>query len=175
MSQEYKTETFEKGMMVARIIWAFIFGALVVYVIVCHAVADESFRIEISAGIPLDLVRNILFGASSIALLLAYFIRRRIVSVKQGNSTNRFSSSASPLNLAQFLPKYTETIILSCALSETVGIFGLVLFLLGDSFQNLYLFIGVSAIALIYFRPKKEEIEKMASVGLVAGAISTGR
>jgi hypothetical protein len=47
--------------------------------------------------------------------------------------------------------------------------------LAGDSFQNLYLFIGVSAIALIYFRPKKEEIEKMASVGLVVGAISPGR
>jgi hypothetical protein len=47
-----------------------------------------------------------------------------------------------------------------------------VLFLVGDSFQNLYLFIGVSAIALIYFRPKKEEIEKMANVSLSAGAIS---
>ena len=171
MSQEYKTENFEKGMMVARIIWAAIFGSLLIYVIVCHAVVDESFRKEISAGIPLDLVRNILFGASGIALLLAYFIRRRIVSAKQVNSTNRFSISASPLNLAQFLPKYTVTIILSCALSEAVGIFGLVLFLVGDSFQNLYLFIGVSAIALIYFRPKKEEIEKMASAGLVAGAI----
>jgi hypothetical protein len=174
MSQEYKTETFEKGMMVTRIIWAAIFGSLFIYIIVCHAVADGSFRNEIS-GIPLDLIKNILFGVSIIVLLLAYFIRRRIVSVKQANSINRPSSSASPLNLAQFLPKYTVAILISCALSEAVGIFGLMLFLAGDSFQNLYLFIGVSAIALIYFRPKKEEIEKMASVGSVVGTISPGR
>lgn len=172
MSQEYKTENFEKGMMVARIIWTAIFGTLIIYVIVCHALAEGSFRNEISGNMPLDLMRNILFGASSIALLLAYFIRRRTVSVKQVNSITRSSSSAWPLNLAQFLPKYTAAMMMSCALSEAVGIFGMILFLAGDSFQNLYLFIGVSAIAMIYFRPKKQEIEKMAGVGLVAGAIS---
>ena len=172
MSQEYKTENFEKGMMVARIIWTVIFGSLLIYILVCHALADGSFRNEISGNMPLDLMRNILFGASSIALLSAYVIRRRTVSVKQVNSINRYSSSTSPLNLAQFLPKYTAAMLMSCALSEVVGIFGMVLFLVGDSFQNLYLFTGVSAIALIYFRPKKEEIEKMAGVGLVAGAIS---
>lgn len=171
MSEESKTESFEKGMLVTRIIWAAIFGSLFVYVVVCHVVAGGSFRNEIS-GLPLDLIKNILFGVSIIVLFLAYFIRRRIVSVKKGNSMNMPASPATPLNLAESLPKYTVAMIISCALSETVGIFGLVLFLLGDSFQNLYLFISVSAIALIYFRPKKEEIEKLAKIGLTGGAIS---
>ena len=171
MSQEYKTESFEKGMLVTRIIWAAIFGSLFIYVLICHAVAEGSFRNEIS-GIPLDLIRNILSGVSIIVLFLAFFIRRRIVSVKPSSPINMPYRSASPLNLAPFLAKYTAVMLTSCALSEAVGIFGLVLFLAGDSFQNLYLFIGASAIALIYFRPKKEEIEKMAGAGLGAGAIS---
>jgi hypothetical protein len=112
MSQEYKTETFEKGIMVTRIIWAAIFGSVLIYVIVCHALADGSFRNEISGKMPLDLMRNILFGVSSIALLLAYFIRRRTVSVNQVDSINRSSSFAPPLNLAQFLPKYTVAMLI---------------------------------------------------------------
>ena len=173
MSQENNTESFEKGFMVTRIIWAGIFVCLFGYVIVCHAVAGGNFRNEIS-GFPLDLIRNILFGVSMIVLSLAYFIRRRIVTVEPGATINRPSGSASSSNLAQFLPKYTAAILVSSALSEAVGIFGLVLFLMGDSFQNLYLFVGISAIALIYFRPKKEEIEKMAGGGLGVGAISPG-
>ena len=172
MSEEFKTESFEKGMLVTRIIWAAIFGSVFIYVLVCHVVASGGFRSEISRGIPLDLIRNILFGVSIMVLFLAYFIRRHIVSVKQGDSMNMPSSPASPLDLAQFLPKYTVAMLISCVLSEAVGIFGLVLFLLGDSFQNLYLFTGVSAIALFYFRPKKEEIEKMAKAGLTSGAIA---
>jgi hypothetical protein len=171
MSQEYKAESFEKGMMTTRIIWAAIFGSLFIYVFICHVVAEGSFRHEIS-GIPLDMIRNILFGVSIIVLVFAYFIRRRIVAVKLSSSINVPSGPASPRNLAQFLPKYTAVMLISWALSEAVGIFGLVLFLAGDSFQNLYLFIGVSAIALIYFRPKKEEIEKMANAGLNVRAIS---
>jgi len=136
-------------------------------------VAGGDFRSEVS-DVPLDLIKNILFGASIVLLFLAYFIRRRIVSVELGGAINRPSGPSSTHNPAQFLPKYTAAILVSSALSETVGIFGLVLFLLGDSFQNLYLFIGISAIALIYFRPKKEEIEKMAGVGLSPGPISPG-
>ena len=173
MSQENNSESFEKGMMVTRIIWAGIFVCLFIYVIVCHAAAGGDFRNEIS-DVPLELMRNILFGVSIIVLSLAYFIRRRIVSVEPGGIINRPSGPSSTHNLALFLPKYTAAILVSSALSEAVGIFGLVLFLLGDSFQNLYLFIGISAIALIYFRPKKEEIEKMAGVGLGVGAISPG-
>ena len=171
MSQENNTESFEKGMMVTRIIWAGIFVCLFIYVIVCHAVVGGNFRSEVP-DVPLDLIKNILFGASIILLFLAYFIRRRIVSVEPGGALNRPFGPSSTHNLAQFLPKYTAAILVSSALSEAVGIFGLVLFLLGDSFQNLYLFIGISAIALIYFRPKKEEIEKMAGAGLSDGAIS---
>ena len=58
MSQENNTESFEKGMLVTRIIWAGIFVCLFIYVIVCHAVAGGDFRSEIP-DVPLDLIKNI--------------------------------------------------------------------------------------------------------------------
>jgi len=52
--------------------------------------------------------------------------------------------------------------IVSLALSESIGIYGLVLFLLGDSFQTLYIFISISALAMFFYRPKREDLETLA-------------
>jgi hypothetical protein len=65
-------------------------------------------------------------------------------------------------NTAPFVGKYTTFVIVSLALSESIGIYGFVLFLLGDSFQTLYTFIAVSALAMIFYRPKRKELEKLA-------------
>ena len=56
------------------------------------------------------------------------------------------------------LARYTTAVIISLALSECIGIYGLVLFLLGDEYQTLYIFIGAAAAAMFYFRPKREEL-----------------
>ena len=39
---------------------------------------------------------------------------------------------------------------------------GFVLFLLGAGFQTLYTFIGISALAMVFYRPKREEMEQLA-------------
>ncbi len=52
--------------------------------------------------------------------------------------------------------------VVSLALSESIGIYGFVLFLLGDGFRTLYIFIGISALAMFFYRPKREELEALA-------------
>jgi hypothetical protein len=49
-------------------------------------------------------------------------------------------------------------VIISLALCESVGIYGLVLFFLGKNTMDLYLLLGVSAAAMIYYRPRKDEL-----------------
>lgn len=61
-----------------------------------------------------------------------------------------------------FLAKYTTAVIVSLVLSESIGIYGFVLFLLGDDFRTLYIFIGISALAMFFYRPKREELETLA-------------
>ena len=51
--------------------------------------------------------------------------------------------------------------IVSLALSEFIGIMGLVLFFLGDNFQVLYTFMAISAIAMLFYRPKRQELETL--------------
>jgi hypothetical protein len=58
--------------------------------------------------------------------------------------------------------KYTVAMLVSLALSESIGIFGFLLFLFGDNFQVLYTFIAVSALAMFFYRPKREELETLA-------------
>lgn len=63
------------------------------------------------------------------------------------------------------LPRTTETglsnrylsgLILGLALAEGIGIVGFLLFLFGDDLHTFYIFVGLSALAMILYRPKIE-------------------
>ena len=53
--------------------------------------------------------------------------------------------------------RYLVTVIVSMSLIESVGIFGFVMFILGDNFNTLYIFSGLSALGLFLYRPKVNE------------------
>jgi hypothetical protein len=59
--------------------------------------------------------------------------------------------------------KYGVAVIVSLAISENIGIFGLVLFVLSKDFQTLYILAIISAIAMLYHRPKMKELQKIVS------------
>ena len=63
------------------------------------------------------------------------------------------------------LPKYSIAVIASLAMSESIGIYGLVLFLLGKNAMDLYLLVGISAAAMFYYRPKKDELLNLCQSG----------
>jgi hypothetical protein len=42
------------------------------------------------------------------------------------------------------------------------GVFGFVPFMLGDSLRTAHVFIGISALAMYFYRPKREEFETLA-------------
>ena len=72
------------------------------------------------------------------------------------------TSQPSPQDLERIYAKYTTAIIISLALCESVGIYGLILFFLGGSFQTMYTFMIISAAGMFYYRPKREEIEALS-------------
>jgi nitrate reductase NapE component len=53
--------------------------------------------------------------------------------------------------------RYLLTVIVSMALIEGVGVLGFVMFMLGDNFNTLYIFTGLSALGLYLYRPKEGE------------------
>jgi hypothetical protein len=60
------------------------------------------------------------------------------------------------------MQKYTSAVIASLVMCEGVGIYGLILFLLGKDATDLYLLLGISAAAMVYYRPKREELVNLS-------------
>ncbi len=165
----------EKGvnqnqLAVLWIIWGAMLVSLGIYVLVCHLVID-GIRQAVESDFTFDMLRNILYGVSIFTLFLAHFVRRFILAPRSVGSGSR-SSQPPPLeDKSAVVGKYTIAMLLSLVFSESIGIFGLVLFFLGDSFQTLYIFIGISALGMFHYRPRREEIEKLTAALQSRGAI----
>ena len=85
--------------------------------------------------------------------------------------TGRFSRSevrpSNPGSMSHqraLLAKYTVAVLVSLALCEGIGIYGVVLFFLGAELKILYIFIAISALSMFFYRPKMEELERLAMI-----------
>ena len=75
----------------------------------------------------------------------------------QVNSRLEQRSRAKHGAVAVAKKRYLVTVIVSLSLIESVGIFGFVMFILGDNYNTLYIFSGLSALGLFLYRPKVDE------------------
>jgi hypothetical protein len=53
--------------------------------------------------------------------------------------------------------RYLTAVIVSMALVENIGVLGIILFLLGDGLNTLYIFTGLAALGFVLYRPKPSE------------------
>ena len=124
-------------------------ASLVVYVIVCITLGDQ-----IQQPLPEAqrvLIRTILYVVAIVTFPMTNLLRYIQLRL---NQTMPFSS-IDPEGEAK--KRYFVTIIVSMSLIESVGIFGFVMFILGDNFNTLYIFTGLSALGLFLYRPKVHE------------------
>jgi F0F1-type ATP synthase membrane subunit c/vacuolar-type H+-ATPase subunit K len=155
-------EVLRKGLRSLWVIWAALLASLVIYVFICHFLGAE-IGANADPDFPMGLFKKILYVVALATFGLAYFLRRLMVSGRFSGSQGSLVNPAVPSSQPPYLAKYTIAVVVSLALSESIGIYGLVLFFLGQDFQTLYTFIAISALAMIFFRPKMEELERLAS------------
>ena len=153
--------TEEKGFWTLWMIWAAMLGSLVIYVFICHQLGDE-LRKNLRQDIPLDPLRIILYSVTIFEMIFIVFMRKRMLAARGAVPEPMSAEPPEPSNQSSALAKYTTAVIISLALCESIGIYGLLLFFLGDTFQTLYVFIGIAALGMIFYRPKKEELETLA-------------
>ena len=162
MLQILPKEKNEKNTLTLWIIWVAMIGSLLVYVIMCHLIGDQ-IRRNINPDLHVEKIRRILYLVAAVTLFVAYQLRKFMLSDRSRRlgiiPTGSFikASKQTPQ-----MARYTVAMIVSLALSESIGIYGLLLFFLGDDFNTLYTFIGVSGFAMFFFRPKGYEIEMLA-------------
>lgn len=143
-------DKFQKQFNVIRMIWLAMLGSLAIYLAV-SLLAGDAVRKGVGEEIPLDMMRRILIGISAVELILIDVFRKRMLKPGQ---------AGSPEAAVQ---KYSITSLVSYAVAESIGIFGLVLYFLGDAVHYLYFLMAASALAMIYYRPKFETIEALVN------------
>lgn len=159
MLGETEKDAIEKGMKQLWLIWAVMILGLLAYLAIIYTLGEEIT--PTGKDLPLELLRNIFYGVSVIVLYLGHFIRKRIIKNTRF-STQLYKDRKEFSNQPSYMMKYTAAVVASLAMSESIAIFGLVLFFIGADYQTFYIFLAISALGMFYFRPKRAELEELA-------------
>lgn len=152
---------FERQLQVLWIIWAGMLGFLGIYVLICLLWGD-ALQLPASS-FPIDLMRDILYGIAVLTVILTHFLRNFILRGRSGGPGPMSFQPPSPSDQSSVAGKYATAMIVSLALSESIGIYGFILFLLGDDLRTVFIFNGIAAIAMFFYRPRREELKTMQS------------
>ena len=157
---EMDEEQLRRELRPAWLIWVGGLGTLVIIALLCHFIGERG-RVS-TRGLPVDLLRYIFFGLSAVAYAAAGFIRKRMLRRGLGGPLK----ASSPIGMARRSPwaaRYLTVMIVSLAISDSIAIYGLLLFLLGAGFTTLYMFLSLFAIAMFIYRPSFAEFKALAT------------
>ena len=104
---------------------------------------------ELQIGIAEDqriIIRSILYVIAIAAMPLTNLIRHIMLRL------NQTMPGKTPAKIRYFI-----TLIVSMSLVEIIGMFGLIMFILGDDYNTLYIFTFISTLGLFLYRPKQAE------------------
>ncbi len=150
-------QEMDKGLVVLKVIWFAMLMSLAVYLLVAFLLST-TFLPSINEG-TFGILRMVLYGVAFATLIGIRYFKKLVLS---GKSQNQQLNQVYPYPALQ---KYSTFTIIALAMSESIGIYGLVLFFLGKNPVDLYLLILISAVALFMYRPKKEELIRLAREG----------
>lgn len=162
MYEKEDKQHLDKIWKINLIIWGAIFASLPVYLIICKLLAKQQL-VGVDPDLPINMLTGVLVGVSILTFFVTSLIRRKILNVTSSTTfVSTGGGSAVPWT-HQVSARYTVAIAISAALSESIGIYGFVIFLLSQNFAMLYQFLFLSAVSMYYFRPRKEELMDLAA------------
>ena len=132
------------------LICAAMLALLVIYNLICHIWADQ-LRHVLEESVRVTIRTT--FYVITIALFpLTNLIRHILLRL---NQTMPGDTSAER--------RYLLTIIVTQSLLELVSLFGLIMFLLGDDFNTLYIFSVLGLLGIYLHKPKPAEFQSIVS------------
>jgi len=146
-------EQLKSDLILPWLIQGFMLATLATFLILCVAYGDQ-----IQEPIPEAqrvLIRTLLYVVAIVTFPMTNLIRHIQLRL---NQTMPYSRDTPRLEAKK---RYLVTIIVSMSLIESVGVFGFVMFILGDSFNTLYIFSGLSALGMFLYRPKMDEYARI--------------
>lgn len=150
MGNQVERDPIKSGLTLPWIIVGTMLAMLAAYVVICHTLGEQLQQ-------PLTedrrvLVRTVLYAVAIVTFPMTNLIRHVQIRL---NQTMPRPQTLSAETVAK--SRYLVTVVVSMTLVEAVGVFGLVMFALGDGYNTLYIFTGLSALGLFLYRPKADE------------------
>jgi len=150
------------SMTVNKIVWSAMFASLFVYVVLVNVVEDQLHGVG-NIGDSLSILVYALMGVSVITAGLIRWMLGIILAVpfktsKLGESLGTVTPASTSVE-----GRYATALIVVMALAESIAVYGLVLFIMGVTFEIFYLFVGASALLMLLYRPKMSELEDLAT------------
>ncbi|MBI2441202.1 MAG: hypothetical protein HYV35_07525 [Lentisphaerae bacterium] len=152
----------EKGWLGLNVVWMAMLGSLVIYLGLGLYLKDHAL-FSVGKEFPLNILRKALYAASIIAVVLAKYIRKYMLEGRRDGSIKKTDQPLTASNQYPAVVTYAKAVILSLIMSESAGLFGLILFALSNVLTDLYTLLAISAAALLYYRPHKEELLNLAN------------
>lgn len=141
-------QQLQSELLLAGVIRAVALISLISLIAICQVYGD-TLQISINEQQRI-VIRTALYAVAITTFPLMKFIRHVLLCLNlkaKGNSSPK--------------SRYLLTIIISMTIAESIGIYGFVMYVLGDSYNTLYIFIGLSALAMFLYRPKIEEYKQL--------------
>ena len=149
MPERMQREQLKADLLLPWIMTSAMLFMIAVYVFICLFFGNE-IRLADSVEPPV-LIRSILYIVAIVTFPFTNLLRHIMLRLNQtmpGDTPAR--------------TRYLITILVSLSMAESLGIYGLVLFLLGDEVNSLYIFSILAVLAMYLYRPKLEEYTEIA-------------
>ena len=119
---------------------------LIGYNIICHVWADD-IKIDLEESQRV-LIRTILYVITIALFPLTNLMRHILLRLNQTMPGNKSATQ-----------RYLVTVIVTQAMIEIVSLFGLLMFVLGDDFNTLYIFTLLGVLGIYLHMPKIAELQ----------------
>ena len=141
------------------IIWVGFLLTLAIYVGICEMLGIQSEN-KANSGLTTIWIRTA-FYVVAIILFPVISALKQLIFKKTFLSGE--SSDDSPKPTDTLNSRYLAGLMVAFALANSIGTLGFLLFLMGDNYRTLYMFIGISVICMLIHRPKREEYDQLIS------------
>jgi preprotein translocase subunit Sss1 len=141
-------QPLKDDLIIPWVVTGMMFFMLLSYIVACHLMADQLQQHWLEDQ--RVLIRTTFYVIAIVLFPVTNLIRHIQLRL------NETMPGATPAKR-----RYLFTVIVSMVLIESVGVLGFVMFLLGDDYNTLYIFNGLSMLGLFLYRPKSNEYSKV--------------
>ncbi|MEO1880084.1 MAG: hypothetical protein ABGX37_00085 [Methylococcales bacterium] len=143
-----ETKPLKNDLTLHWIIAAMLLAMLITYNIICHLLgSDIQYDMQAEQRV---LIRSIFYVIAIILFPITNLIRYIFIRLNETMPGNTIAKH-----------RYLITVTVSLFAIEIVGLFGFIMFILGDDFNTLYIFSTLALLGIFVHRPKLEEYQNI--------------